>query len=52
MKIGDLVQWQTAHGVMWYGVIIKRSSTYRFHVEWASGKQGWFHRDSLEVVCK
>ena len=52
MKVGDLVQWTTAHGVVWFGIITKRSSRYRFYVEWVSGKQGWAHVDSLEVVCK
>ena len=52
MQIGDLVQWTTAHDAVWFGIITKRSSPYRFHVEWTSGKQGWHHVDSLEVVCK
>ena len=54
MKVGDLVRWYIdIDDVIWYGVITKRSSPYRFHVEWAFGKQGWFHGDDLEVVsCK
>ncbi len=51
MQVGDLVQWKGArYGEAWYGIITKRSSPYRFHVEWPSGSQGWFHLDDLEVV--
>ena len=53
MKVGDLVQWHNKYAdVIWCGIITKRSSQYRFHVEWVSGKQGWFHVDDLEVICK
>ena len=51
MKIGDLVRWYNKYAdVMWYGVITKKSSSYKFYVEWTSGKRGWTHVDSLEVV--
>ena len=53
MQVGDLVWWYNKYAdVVWCGIITKRSSPYRFHVEWVSGKQGWFHVDDLEVVCK
>ncbi len=52
MQVGDLVKWKGDLGTTWCGIITKRSSPYRFHVEWPSGSQGWFHADDLEVVCK
>jgi hypothetical protein len=66
MKIGDLVKlkgdWVQVNPWMKgtelddspeeYGIITKRSFPYSFHVEWAFGKQGWYHVDRLEVVCK
>ena len=54
MQVGDLVRtrWERDAHVIWCGIITKRSSPYRFHVEWTFGKQGWFHIDNLEVVCK
>jgi hypothetical protein len=52
MQVGDLVKHSGMNDVVWFGIITKRSSPYRFHVEWTFGKQGWFHVDSLEVVCK
>ena len=51
VKVGDLVRWYNKYAdVIWGGIITKRSSPYRFHVEWVSGKQGWFHVDDLEVI--
>ncbi len=53
MQVGDLVRWYNKYAdVVWLGLITKRSSPYRLHVKWVSGKQGWFHVDDLEVVCK
>ena len=52
MQVGDLVQWKGELGSMWYGIITKRRSPYRFYVAWPSGAQGWFMVDDLEVVCK
>ena len=53
MKVGDLVKWYNKYAdVIWYGIITKKSSPYKFYVEWVSGKQGWAYVGNLEVVCK
>ena len=50
MKVGDLVKRANVLGSKKIGLITKRSSPYRFHVEWASGEQRWYHVDNLEVI--
>jgi len=49
MQIGDLVK-HTGLRFHRLGIITKRSSPYRFHVEWTSGEQRWYHVDNLEVI--
>ena len=54
MQVGDLVRWYIdIDDVIWYGIITRSSPSNRFHVQWAFGKQGWFHADDLKAIsCK
>ena len=52
MKVGDLVKHSGMNDTVWFGIITKRSSPNRFHVEWTFGDGGWFYCSDLEAICK